>query len=101
MKKIEDIKKAFGEMDERLLQAEKEVKEVIKFRKRLKEISKNMNVLQDFYQSEDWLTDRETLHEHLNENEHYLSAGEDPIWNVAQDFYQEKIKLLQQVAKEL
>lgn len=101
MKKIEDIKKAFGEMDERLVQAEKELKEVVKFRKRLKEISKNMDTLQDFYQSEEWLTDRETLHEHLDENEYYHSAGEDPIWNVVQDFYLEKIKLLQEVAKEL
>ena len=101
MKNIDEIKNAFQEMDTRLAQAEKEVKEVAKFRSRLKEISKNMTALQDFYQSEDWLEDRITLHENLKGDEYYYSASEDSIWNVTQDFYLEKIKLLKQLVKEL
>ncbi len=101
MKNIDEIKTTFQEMDVRLAQVEKDVKEVAKFGNRLKEISKNMKVLQDFYQSEDWLKDRTTLHDNLEGEEYYYSASEDSIWNATQDFYLEKIKLLKQLVKEL
>ncbi|MCU7693790.1 DUF4298 domain-containing protein [Haoranjiania flava] len=101
MKKVEKIKQAFRDMDTRLYQAEKDLEEVIQFRKRLKEISKNMKVLQDFYHSDVWMKGRDILYGNIQENEHFYSVREDPIWNTTQDFYIQKIKLLQQLAKEL
>ena len=101
MKKIVDIKKEFSVMDEHLEQAKKDLKEMVKFRSRLREISKNIKTLEEFYHSEDWLDDRDTLHENLTGTEYYESAGEDPIWIVSQEFYEQKIKLLKQLAKEL
>lgn len=101
MKDIQHIKQQFGEMDQRLLQAEKELKEFAKFKKRYNEIAQNMKVLQAFYHSGEWLNGRDILHDHLAEDEYYYCAGEDSIWNVTQDFYNEKVKLLKQLAKDL
>ncbi len=64
----------------------------IQFRKRLKEISKNMKVLQDFYHSDVWMKGRDILYGNIQENEHFYSVREDLIWNTTQDFYIQKIK---------
>lgn len=89
-------------MDLRLVQAEKDLKELAKFEKKFKETEQNIKVLQDFYQSDDWMEGREKLPLLTKEDDEYFySSSEDGIWNTMQDFYQEKIKMLKLITKSL
>lgn len=99
---MEEIKNKFREMDERLIQAEKDLKELAKLKTHFKKTAKNIDVLLEFYHSEAWMSDREKLPSvHSEKDEYFYSSSEDGIWNVAQDFYQEKIKFLKLIASGL
>ncbi len=57
-----------------------------------------MKAIEDYYHT-DWLEDREVL---LKKNEDkFYTTSEDAIWNLSTDYYQERIKLLKQLTKEL
>ncbi len=98
MKKTKEIKAIFKDMDKRLIEAEKEFKKIKKISKQIKDFSKKMKAIEDYYHT-DWLEDREVL---LKKNEDkFYTTSEDAIWNLSTDYYQERIKLLKQLTKEL
>lgn len=83
----------FEEMEQRLLCAEKDLKEVKRFGKRLKEINKNLRKLANYYHTE-WLEDMEAYNADNKTKENYRMMGEDAIWNVTQEHYEHKLHLL-------
>lgn len=97
---IEAIKQTFLKMDERARQAEQDLKKLHDFSKTLANVEANIQVLQNFYLSEAWLKNREAVYKD-NENTSFYTAGEDPIWNIIQDFNLAKIELLKQLANSL
>lgn len=82
----------FEEMEERLLRAKKDLKEVKRFGKRLKEINKNLRKLAVYYHT-DWLEDTE-IYNASDEKANYEMMSQDAIWNVTQDHYEQKLRLL-------
>lgn len=79
----------FDEIEEYLLRAEKDLKEVKRFGKRLKEIDKNLRKLSTYYHT-DWLEDIDNY----NGKHHYKMMEEDAIWNTTQEHYEQKLRLL-------
>lgn len=92
MSKIEN---KFEEMDKLLLELEEEFVAFQKGNKKLKQFFKKVKTLETFYHSEDWLNHRESL------SKPFHSASEDAIWNLSQDVYKEKIKLLKFLTKSI
>ncbi len=98
MKTIEDIKAIFQEMDKQTIELEKALKGIEKISKQLKRFSKKMKVVEDYYYG-DWLEDRKRL---LRANQDtFYTTGEDVIWNLSVAYYQERVKIIKQLVKEL
>lgn len=82
----------FDEMEGRLIQAEKDLKEVKKFAKRIKEINKNLSKLVTYYHT-DWLDDYDKYSE-KKKGKNRKILGQDSIWDVSQEHYEQKIKIM-------
>lgn len=80
------------EMENRLICAEKDLKDLKKFSKRIKEINKNLTELVTYYHT-DWLEDYKKYAE-KKENNYPRVLSEDSIWDVSREHYDEKIKLI-------
>lgn len=100
MKNLDTICQTLAQMDERTRQAERDLETFHAFIEKFTQIETNLAVLTQYYHSQDWLDDTEYLAREAPEL-HFYSAGQDPIWNVAQSIYQAKIKLLKQLAQSL
>lgn len=94
-----ELKSIFTEMDKRTKQAEQDFEALLDFAKRFKTMQKNLSVLQKYYTS-DWMEDVAQFEKKV-QGASFYSIGEDPIWNVTQDFYFEKIKLIKTLANSL
>ncbi len=99
MRKIEELKANFKEIDEVLFKAEEDFKEIQKISERLKEFSKKMKIIEDFYFEGNWQKEREELEKHNADN--FYCTSEDGIWNLSVAYREEKIKLIKQLAQEL
>ncbi|MDO5608647.1 MAG: DUF4298 domain-containing protein [Capnocytophaga sp.] len=99
MKKIEEIRENFTKADQMTRQAEADLKKLKTFVKDFKKIEANLKALTDYYQA-DWLEDVEQWYAQTSD-ENYYSAGQDAIWNAAQDLHEGKIALLKLIAKSL
>ncbi len=98
MKSTKEIKAIFTDMDELLIATEKELKEIMKISKKLKQFSKKIKILEDYYHS-DWLEDREHLI--AKKEDKFYATTEDAIWNLTVAYHQERIKIIKQLTKEL
>ena len=109
-KSAEQLRELFAAMDVRTHQAEQDVLELTRFIQRFQEIDRNIKALEAYYH-DSWLEDVEAW-EHLQAkavpissdelaNEHFYCTGQDAIWNAAQDFYAQKIKLLKILANSI
>lgn len=90
----------FDEMEERLIKAEKDLKEIKRFNKRLKEINKNLQKLSNYYHT-DWLEDMEAYEKQENSGKSYKMMAQDPIWNVTQEHYEQKVRLIKILANAI
>lgn len=95
MKTKEELHKTFQELDEKLEQAEADLQELQQFSEKLDKMLSNIQELENYYHSE-WLEERDVLLEESQEV-YYKTLGEDAIWNVSTDFYQEKVQLLKKL----
>lgn len=95
------VKQQFKEMDTLLLEAEKEFIQFKKNNLKLKSFLKKINTLEQFYHSDEWLEGRELIYKNNTKNEYYYSASEDAIWDLTQNVYIEKIKLLKKIIKSI
>ncbi len=98
MKSTEDIKAIFQEMDKQIIELEKAFKDIEKISKQLKRFSKKMKAVEDYYHG-DWLEDREQLLQAKQDT--FYTTGEDVIWNLSVAYYQERMKIIKQLVKEL
>lgn len=98
-KSVEELRATFSQADKLLETARKDLDFVKDFISRLAEIDKNLNRLMVFYQDQSWVEGREELFR-LLPDENFESAGEDSIWDVSQQFYFLKIKLMKQLADD-
>lgn len=101
MDNLENIKAKFRQMDNLLNEAEKEFNDIKKFEKKIKDLSKKVKALESFYHSDEWMNGREIIYKDGENTEYFYSAGEDSIYNLAQDFFYLKLKLIQQIFKDL
>lgn len=101
MKDIDAIKMKFKEMDILLREAEKELEALQSFTSQFESILQKTEKLDAFYRSDTWEKGREVLYKDNQQDVFYYSAGEDPIWNLTQDLYNEKIKIVQAIIKTL
>ncbi len=99
MKKLEQIKSNCKAIDEILLQAEKDFKDIEKISERLKTFSKEMEKLENFYFNGDWLKNKELLEQHNHDD--FYCTSEDGIWNLSVAYRDERIKIIKQLVKEL
>ncbi|MBE2895493.1 DUF4298 domain-containing protein [Pasteurellaceae bacterium HPA106] len=97
-KSLEELCSEFAHMDERLAQAERDLKMLHAFEKQWKAAERNIKALETFYFDGDWLEDTERLE---SEQRYFACSGEDSIWNVSTQFYQLKIAWLKRLAKSL
>ncbi len=98
MKTIEDIKAIFQEMDKQTVELEKAFKGIEKISEQLKQFSKKMKVVEDYYHG-DWLEDREQLLQAKQDT--FYTTGEDVIWDLSVAYHQERIKIIKQLVEEL
>ncbi|MBS9782113.1 MAG: DUF4298 domain-containing protein, partial [Gammaproteobacteria bacterium] len=99
MKKLEQIKSNCQAIDNILLQAEKDFKEIQQISERLQIFSEKMEQLENFYFNDDWQKNRELLEQH-NQDDFYCTS-EDGIWNLSVAYREERIKLIKQLVQEL
>lgn len=99
MKKLEQIKSNCQAIDNILLQAEKDFKEIQQISERLKTFSEQMAQLENFYFNDDWQKNRELLEQHNQDN--FYCTSEDGIWNLSVAYREERIKLIKQLTQEL
>ncbi len=110
MKNLEQIKNNCQAIDNILLQAEKDFKEIQHISERLKTFSEQMEKLlktfsekmeqlENFYFNDDWQKNRELLEQH-NQDDFYCTS-EDGIWNLSVAYREERIKLIKQLTQEL
>lgn len=90
---LEEIHRTYTEMDKRLAQAEKDIASWEECMRKFEEMRSNIAVLSSYYHSEEWLSDRE-LHQKECPTTYFACAGEDAIWNVETDFYQQRIEAI-------
>lgn len=93
-------KQKLTEMDQRTLQAEKDLEEMTHFIKKFSEMEENLTVLKKEYHTDEWHNLIAKYHA-IHPNEYHYSANEDAIWNVVQAFFSQKMKLLKLIAKSL
>lgn len=98
-KSVEELRATFSQADKLLETARKDLDFVKDFISRLAEIDKNLSRLMAFYQDQSWIDGREELFR-LLPDENFESAGEDSIWDVSQQFYFLKIKLMKQLTDD-
>lgn len=96
----ESLRTSFTEMDKRLSTAHSDLSEIKSFIKRLSEIQENMQVLEDFSRTDEWMEGYNELHK-LFPDEVFESAGEDGIWDASQEFHFLKIKLMKILSDDL
>lgn len=96
---IDELRTAFSEADKLLETARQDLDFVKGFIARLAEIDANLGRLMAFYQDQKWIDGREELFK-LLPDENFESAGEDSIWDVSQQFYFLKIKLMKLLADD-
>lgn len=100
LKSLDEIRNSLSEMDKRTFQAEKDLAVLKEFTKQFEALQNNLSILQNYYHSGEWLKDTEKLSAQ-SKNEHFYSASQDAIWNVSQEIYTEKIKILQLLVNSL
>lgn len=100
-KSMEEISRILTVMDEKTVQAEKDLLEIQNFLQRFEEIENNVNALIAYYHSPEWMEDTERFHAQNSDDEYHHSASEDAIWNATQGIYVEKIKLLKRLANSI
>lgn len=96
----ESLYQSFTEMEKRLQTAKNDLSEVKTFIRRLSEIQKNIQAMEDFIQTDEWMEG------HVNWDKYFPdecleSAGEDGIWDAMQEFYYLKIKLMKILSDDL
>lgn len=85
--------------DRKVKKAEQAFDELKRLQKKLKSIYKNLEDLEDYYQNE-WMEDVNFYIKNKIEK-NYHSASQDAIWNVTQDHFEMKIKMLKTISKSL
>lgn len=90
MKKLEKI-------EEILTECEKDLKELKKIRKKLRKIDTNRKELNKYYNNQ-YIKDYD---EHANSSNNFRILDQDSIWNVLTEQYNEKIKILKSITKNL
>lgn len=92
-----ELSKRLASMDKKLAQAEKDLVYLERFLKRFKKIQKNLDQLENYYFT-DWMEDVDTFYKD-NVDAHCACCGQDSIWNVSQDIYQARVKIVKEVVK--
>lgn len=96
---IENVTARLARADRKVKKAEEAFDELKRVQKKLKSIYKNLEDLEDYYGNE-WMEDVNFYIKNKIEKNYY-SASQDAIWNVTQDHYEMKIKLLKIISKSL
>lgn len=89
--------KSFKDKEELLIQCEKDLNRLIEIHNELQTIESNREILNEYYKNE--------YPKNYNDPEknmtHYRFLNEDSIWNVLDDQYQEKIKIIKTIVKSI
>lgn len=89
--------KRLEKTDELLNQCEKDLKELKKIHKKLRKIENNRKELNKYYNNQ-YIKDYD---EHAKSSNNFRILDQDSIWNVLTDQYNEKIKILKSITKNL
>lgn len=94
------LQKSFSEADEQLEIAERDLKFLAEFQGYFEAIEANINRLEEFYYKDNWVDKRERLQKY-DPKENFHSTGQDAIWNMSQEFYLRRIKILKQLTDSI
>lgn len=83
-------------MQEKMNQLQKDVLYLKEVQKRLHKMVKNSKDLSVYYHSS-WIADHQTP----QTNKYFEILGQDPLYNLLQEEYSEKMKLLKTLAKDI
>src|SRR5699024_3592076 len=99
-KKLKALRNYFAEADERMEIAERDLKFLAEFQDYFDAIEDNLSQLEGFYYEGDWAEKREVL-QNSDPKENFKSTGEDAIWQISQEFYLRRIKILKQLTDSI
>lgn len=85
------------EKEKLFIQCEKDLKRIQNIHKEIKRIESNRKELENYYQNQ-YIKDYEVLE---NRTKHYKILNQDSIWNVLDEQYQEKIKIVKTIIQSI
>lgn len=97
MGKLDEVEAKFAKADDTIEQAKAFLSKFQSFLEEYGEKEQVISELAAFYHSGDWAEEADLLHRELP-SRHFISAGEDTIWNIEEEFRGLNIKMVKLIS---